>query len=68
MEGKRFLENNRTLVTNYNLYLSILNGFKLLEKLKTKQLLIEINNNYIPLNGICTYYNNPKLKYVLVKH
>lgn len=55
MEGKRMFEGNRSLVTNYNLYLPILNGLKLLEKLQTKQYSIEISNNPIPLNGFVTF-------------
>jgi hypothetical protein len=69
MDGKRFFEGNRTLVTNYNLYLPILNGFKLFEKLKKNQLLIEINNNNIPLNGICTLdENNVDIQLLLFSH
>jgi len=69
MEGKRFFEGNRTLVTNYNLYLPILNGFKLFEKLKRKKLSIVINNNSIPLNGICTFdENNFDIQLLLFSH
>jgi xylan 1,4-beta-xylosidase len=54
LDGKRMFEGNRMLVTNYNIYLPILNGLKLIEKLKTNKLSIEITNNTIPLNGFCT--------------
>ena len=69
MEGKRFFEGNRTLVTNYNLYLPILNGFKLFEKLKTKQLFVDIQNNNIPLNAISTFdENNRDIQLLLFSH
>lgn len=58
MEGKRIFEGTRSLVTNYNLYLPILNGLKLFEKLKTTKLSLEITENNIPLNGICTMDDN----------
>lgn len=53
-EGKRLFEGNRSLVTNYNLHLPILNGLKLFEKLKTKQLSVTISGASIPINGIAT--------------
>ena len=53
-EGKRFFEGNRSLVTNYNLHLPILNGLKLFERLKTKQLSMTISDTSIPINGIAT--------------
>ena len=69
MEGKRIFEGNRTLVTNYNLYLPILNAFKLLGKLKMKQLSIEISNNNIPLNGIATIdQTNSNIELLLFSH
>jgi len=69
MEGKRLFEGNRTLVTNYNLYLPILNAFKLLAKLKSKQLLIEINNNNIPINAISTLdQNNSNIQLLIFSH
>jgi beta-xylosidase len=69
MEGKRLFEGNRTLVTNYNLYLPILNGFKLFEKLKTNKFSIEINTTNIPLNGICTFdENNFDIQLLLFSH
>jgi beta-xylosidase len=66
MEGKRIFEGNRTLITNYNLYLPILNAFKLLSKLESKRLSIEINNNNIPLNCISTINSNIQL--LLISH
>jgi xylan 1,4-beta-xylosidase len=54
MEGKRLFEGNRTLITNYNLYLPILSGLKLFGKLKYKQLFIEINQTNLPVYGIAT--------------
>ena len=69
MEGKRFFEGTRSLVTNYNLYLPILNGLKLFEKLKTKKLSIEISGSNIPLNGICTLDDdNFDLQLLLFSH
>jgi xylan 1,4-beta-xylosidase len=69
MEGKRFFEGTRTLITNYNLYLPILNGLKLFEKLKTNKLLVEISNSNIPLNGICTFdENNFDIQLLLFSH
>jgi xylan 1,4-beta-xylosidase len=69
MDGKRFFEGNRILLTNYNLYLPILNGFKLYEKLKTKKLSITINDTKIPLNGICTFdENNFDIQLLLFSH
>ena len=54
LDGKRMFEGNRMFVTNYNIYLPILNGIKLIEKLQTKQLNFEITNNSLPLNAFCT--------------
>jgi hypothetical protein len=69
MEGKRFFEGNRSLVTNYNLYLPILNGLKLFEKLKSKQFLIKINDSSIPINGISTYdESNSNIQLLLFSH
>jgi hypothetical protein len=67
MEEKRFFQRTRTLMTKYNLYLPILNGLKLFEKLKTNKLSIEITNNNIPLNGICTI-DNGDIQLLLFSH
>ena len=58
LDGKRIYEGNRTLVTNYNIYLPIVNGLKLIEKLRIKKFSIDINQTKISLNGICTYDEN----------
>ena len=58
MEGKRLFESNRTLMTNYNLHLSIFEGLKLFEQLKDKQLSVEINRIEIPIIGIATCDND----------
>jgi len=69
MEGKRLFEGNRTLITNYNLYLPILSGLKLFGKLKSKQLSIEINKNEFGINGIATSdQNNSNFQLLLFYH
>ncbi|CAF1504155.1 unnamed protein product, partial [Rotaria sordida] len=69
MEGKRLFEGNRTFVTNYNLYLPVLNDFKLFEKLQIKQFLAEIKNNKIPLHAISTFSeDNFDIQLLLFSH
>jgi len=69
LDGKRMFEGNRMLVTNYNIYLPILNGLKLIEKLKTNKLSIEITNNTIPLNAFCTIdETNSNIQLLLFSH
>jgi xylan 1,4-beta-xylosidase len=69
MEGKRLFEGNRTLVTNYNLYLPILTGLKLFGKLKSKQLAIEINQINLPIYGIATADDeNRNFQFLLFYH
>ena len=69
LDGKRMFEGNRMLVTNYNIYLPILNGLKLIEKLKTNKLSIDITNNTIPLNGFCTLdETNSNIQLLLFSH
>ncbi|UJR16781.1 hypothetical protein I4U23_003680 [Adineta vaga] len=69
MEGKRLFEGNRTFLTNYNLHLPVMNGFKLFEKLQTKQFSIEIKDNHIPLHGISTFHEaNSDIQLLLFSH
>ncbi len=69
MEGKRLFEGNRTLVTNYNLHLPILNALKLFSKFQTKQLSIGITETQFEINALSTYdERNSSIQLLLFYH